>query len=360
MKSFYLHLITYTVSLVAVAHAQTALLFGSNGAVGSEVLRALLHNNNNNNNNKLSEEEHTIPPFLWKEVILIGRRLPKLAFNEDENSQPPKVTQVQMSSLINIEEEIFKQKRLRPSQRVDACIIAVGIGNPQEGDLLYWHSVEIEMIGAITRMCKSMGARYISLLSSIDAEVTPVPLSNEELQVDNNTNSDEMEALGWWKMLVLYTRMKGLSENAVIDNASAPVSTSVRARKDKKKKRSSLAQQPPTHVSIIQPCNIITETTRYGWLDWFVFKVHPLLDPWLPTRYHSIHVRFLGMAMAKDAANVIRHFDEVKDETIIPFSEAGVTATVTVVRRKYEDFFQIAGADYKESKNDVNGTSGEL
>src|SRR6056300_2070490 len=96
--------------VMTAANAHTALLFGANGAVGLEVLRAIVDNNP-----------------LWDEVILVGRRfpskvtdlLPDLSSVGEEQQQLPKVTQIQLSDLSNVDEneELLQMK-------ADACFIA--------------------------------------------------------------------------------------------------------------------------------------------------------------------------------------------------------------------------------------------
>lgn len=79
--------------VMTAANAHTALLFGANGAVGSEVLREIVANP------------------LWDEVILVGRRFPSKVTDllpdlssAGEEQQRPKVTQIQLADLSNVDE----------------------------------------------------------------------------------------------------------------------------------------------------------------------------------------------------------------------------------------------------------------
>lgn len=234
-----------------VANAHTAVLFGASGAVGSEVLHALLRQ-----------------PF-WEKVILVGRRWPTF-----DNKTGTILTQIELPDL----NEVDRNERLRQTQ-ADACIIALGVGSPHHSSLHYWHSVEVEMTAKIASLCKEMQVQYISLLSAVDSDSEPNPYSAEDLK-----NSDG--PIGWWGMLTQYSRMKGLAEHAV---ASAGIAA----------------------VRLIKPSNIVTETTRYGWFDWTVFKITPLLDRLLPEYYHSVPVKLLGTAMAGDAEEVLSKDDDV-------------------------------------------------
>ena len=122
-------------------------------------------------------------PFFWDEIVLVGRRFPAIVTNsngEDGQEKGPKVTKVELPSLVNIDKQAPQNETLRDLW-VDACIIAIGLSNPQDVDLAFWHSVEIEMVGAITRMAKNMGARYVSLLSAVDSDDDPVELPEAKL-----------------------------------------------------------------------------------------------------------------------------------------------------------------------------------
>ncbi|GFH55487.1 hypothetical protein CTEN210_11963 [Chaetoceros tenuissimus] len=142
----------------------TVMLFGSNGAVGSNVLSALL---------KETISETTDESF-WNEIILVGRRFPS-------TEESKLIKTVSITSLKDIDKNEDELSSIQDTT-LDACVIALGVGSPQDMTLSYWHSVEIDMIGSITRLCVQKGAKYISLLSSIDAEVNPVSITVKELE----------------------------------------------------------------------------------------------------------------------------------------------------------------------------------
>ncbi|GFH55488.1 hypothetical protein CTEN210_11964 [Chaetoceros tenuissimus] len=121
---------------------------------------------------------------------------------------------------------------------------------------------------------------------------------------------------------MLYFRMKGLSEQVVLESAS----------------------KSNIHVCIMQPSQIVTETTRYGWFDYILFKLLPAIDPLMPRYWHSVQVRLLGMAFAKDAANAMRG-DITKGKN---------------GRKTFNDFVQLSGEDFKTIQSDLDGTKWEL
>ena len=271
------------------ANAQTAVLFGSNGMVGSEIYQSLMRQKKESVNDRSS-------PF-WKQIILIGRRWKQEQIIEESKiaeKSKPIVTRIQISDL----NEITTNKKLQKI-KADVCIIAVGMGKPHESNLHDWHHLEVEITATIASVCKKMKVSTISLLSSADSQMDALPFSEEEVMNKNDP------ALGWWGFLVHYFRMKGLAEQAV---ASSDISS----------------------VRIFQPSNIVTETIRYGWVDWTIFKISPFLDAILPAFYHSVPVKLLGMAFARDAMSMI----DLKSH------EKGVTALT------YNDFIKIAGEQY--------------
>lgn len=239
------------------AKTNTAILFGANGTVGSEVLRAIVEN-----------------PF-WDKLILVGRRFPAkvtdlLPDDSTLGKQQPKVVQIQLSDLSNVDEnqELLEMK-------ADACFIAVGSASPQEMALKDWHSVEVELIASMTRLCNKIQVQTVTLLSAIDVQEEASPFTEDELNADGTP-------LGWFKMISKYGRMMGLKELAV-KNESKDI----------------------PFVRIYRPNTIVTKEFRYGWVDWTIFKLHKVLDPIIPTQYHSVEVDLLAAAMASDAAIIL-------------------------------------------------------
>jgi hypothetical protein len=281
--------------VMTAANAHTALLFGANGAVGLEVLRSIVDNNS-----------------LWEELILVGRRfpskvtdlLPDLSSAGEEQQQQllPKVTQIQLSDLSNVDEneELLQMK-------ADACFIAVGSGSPQDMNLRDWHSVEVDLIASITKLCDKIQVKTVALLSAVDTEDEPIPFTQDKL------NTADANPLGWMKMVSKYTRMMGLKELAVI-NESKNV----------------------PFVRIFRPSNIITKEIRYGWLDWTLFKFHKVFDPIIPIKYHSVKVGLLGEAMVNDAAQMLSSKRE------------GDVVSSRVTKHTYGDFLNIMAKKSEE------------
>lgn len=271
--------------LLPIAKAHTAVLFGASGHVGSEVYKALLDD-----------------PF-WQELIVIGRTFPeKLEMLPTKK----KITKLSLPSLAGID-----QKEELQDLKADACFIAIGVPNPQDSSLEYWHSVEIDIVAAISRFCDQLHVSSVSLLSAVDAEEQPTSISQEEFQ--------ENTQLGWISMIKIYMRMKGLEELAAMKNA------------------------PNTnYIRLFQPNTILTPEYRYGWVDRCLFLMHKVLDPLLPTKYHSVHVKLLGMAMVQDAVSLLQTSDADDIERI--------------ARLTYGDYVRIAGEEFRkhwQAKNEL-------
>lgn len=222
---------------------------------------------------------------------------------ETYNSTKPAVRKVQFSDLGSVD----RNDELR-EMRADACIVAVGAGHPHLTSLRYWHSVEVDMTAAMARLCGAMGARYISLLSSVDSVGAD---GSEPFSEDEFRKAGDDTPLGWWGLLKRYSRMKGQAERAV---ASGGIPS----------------------VRVFRSSNIVTENIRYGWLDWTLFKVLPYVDPLIPERFHSVKVRTLGEAMAGDAAEVLSRVD----------APMGVTPLL------YGDYMRIAGEQFGSMVDD--------
>lgn len=275
-------------SVITFTNAQTALLFGASGTVGSEILHALSRN-----------------PF-WDEIILVGRRFPNPSPSDDGDDanggdNTPRISKVKMPDLANVDQEEFPFE-------VDACIIAVGVGNPQDQEMHYWHSVEVDMLSSMARLCNKVGAHYISLLSAVTSTEDPT-----EFSLKDELNDIGRGPIGWWRMIVDYERMKGLSEKGVV----------------------TAAKNIP-FIRIFRPSSIVTDFYRYGWVDYIIFKFHKVFDPYLPEKYRSVKVKLLGMAMAGDAVEILR-----KREGDISSDQDPVVTHLT-----YGDFVRISGEEF--------------
>eukprot|EP01083_Nonionella_stella_P111328 326490_1 len=89
-----------------------------------------------------------------------------------------------------------------------------------------------------------------------------------------------------------------------------------------------------------------------------------------PAKYHSVHVRLLGLAFAKDAENHIRKLEAgaVLGDTSTSTTQSSELSTLipsaaadeAIVRCIYPDFVRIAGKDFEEIKEYVKGSHWEL
>ena len=170
-----------------------------------------------------------------------------------------------------------------------------------------------------------MKVPYLSVMTSVDAQDDPKPFTETELPSDGA--SDDDKKVGWWGMLSNNARMKGLVQVAVTASATTI-----------------------PHVRFFQPSNIKTDEVRYGWVDWTLFKLLPVLDPLFPSQYKSIYFRLLGKAIATDAVQVLHNDDGASGST----SET----TSNIAYLKYADFYQILDAGKSKSKD--NNVENEL
>jgi hypothetical protein len=267
------------VSLSSTVQAKTAVLFGSTGAVGNDVLRSIV-----------SESETNEDSFT--KLILVGRK-----------EFPPKVKDPLRESSLEVIEVIqpdlgtIDQNDELASMAADACLVATGSGFPANSDLHDWHHVEISMTKAIAKVCGSMNVTSISVFTAVSGGEAR-PYSDEELRKTN-------VPIGWMTVFSDTFRMMRLKEEAIISASKAIIPI----------------------VRIFMPSDIITKELRYGWLDWSIFKFHAIFDDWLPSEYHSVTTELLGEAMVKDSVNVL----------------SGKTSATGVEFLKYDDFLKIVG-----------------
>mmetsp|Transcript_2549 Transcript_2549/g.3717 ORF Transcript_2549/g.3717 Transcript_2549/m.3717 type:complete len:305 (-) Transcript_2549:353-1267(-) len=303
MISRLVHILVFLACAITSTSAQhTALLFGANGAVGSEILRAIVSDPDNN---------------VWNKVILVGRRFPPkvtdLPLPSGQTTKTPQVVRIQLSDLSNVDEN----KELL-DMKADACFIAVGSGSPQEMALNEWHSVEVGLVASMTRLCNQIQVQTVTLLSAIDTEDEPIPFAQDEL---NDAADDITKPLGWWRMVQKYGRMMGLKELAVKrESANIP------------------------RVCIFRPSTIVTTENRYGWVDWTIFKLHKVFDPIIPAKYHSVEVGLLGEAMVKEAAAVILSSCSRQGDCIAPQEK----------QYTYEDFLHIIAKKAEEAGTGIS------
>jgi saccharopine dehydrogenase-like NADP-dependent oxidoreductase len=149
-------LLFFIAIIISYVSAQTAVLFGGSGVVGSEVLKSLLSHGS------------------FEDLIVVGRQssfkkideiILSSATNDDDDDDDDdagktKVTRVNLSRV----EDISTYTNI---ERADACIIALGASAPHLDNLQQWHSVEVDLIRTIAEFCNKIQVRYISLLSRL-------------------------------------------------------------------------------------------------------------------------------------------------------------------------------------------------
>jgi len=293
---------------IASVRANTAVLFGATGAVGNEVLRAILAASDVGNNTH---------PFT--KLILVGRRaFPSKVENllTPSSADLPEIVRIEILNLEHVDEHEELAAHVTDDGADVACFIAVGSGFPMLSDIHDWHSTEVTITGSMARLCSKTKATSVTLFTSIDAEANPEAFSAEELTPTGIP-------MGWWPLVQGNMRVMGMKEEAAISNARA----------------AAISATSVPHIRIFQPSNIITKEIRYGWMDWTLFKIHSVLDPYIPTRYHSVTTELLATAMVNDAMNILSGKPLLSTESAggILSDEDGAT------RFTYGDFVRIAG-----------------
>lgn len=314
LSSWMILLLVASVSLsTSVSATNTAVLFGATGAVGNEVLRAILAAKDNNQNR------------FFTKLVLVGRRAFPPSVEDLLPSSPkdlPAVVRFEVPNLAHADEHEGLVRELTGTVGDDdeagavACFLAVGAGFPQNSDFHDLYFTEVAVAGSIARLCGRTGSNDLTVFTSVDAEADPEPCSSAELAPTG-------VPMGWWNVVVENMRIMGMKEQAVISNARATAAT---------------ASTKPPIIRIFEPSSIITEELRYGWTDWTLFKLHAVLDPWIPTKYHSVPIKLLATAMVQDAMDVLTGRALGATGTTVD-DEDGVT------RFTYSDFVRIAGEE---------------
>ena len=76
---------------------------------------------------------------------------------------------------------------------------------------------------------------------------------------------------------------------------------------------------------------------RYGWFDTILFRLHGILDRYLPERYHSVDVKLLGRAMVEDARMKLMEKEDI-------------TSSQDVSQLTYKDYVSVTGKTNQESR----------
>ena len=295
MMSF-LRILLLLIATISTTKAQTAVLFGASGAVGSEILHSLLNHNSST---------------YFKELFIVGRKSSSSRKKVDDvlatsGGVSPAIQRVELDDLASINNADAHNSNHNLPEKADACFVAIGVGKINECSLSYWHSVEVDMIGSIAQFCDKIQVKSLTLLSAIDVEYEYVePYTTEELSDDK-----EEKQLGWLTAIYHYDRIKALEEKAVID-----------------------AAKHIDYIRLFQPSTIVTHgESRYGWVERFFFWFAYMFDDIIPEEYHSIDVRVLGLAMVKDAEEVLQSTDE--------------TELTKIAKLTYEDFIRLTGDEF--------------
>lgn len=138
---------------------------------------------------------------------------------------------------------------------VDVAFCTLGVGQPSKVSREEFWKVDVEYAGNFAKLCAEAGVRYFTLLSAVDA------------------NLDSK---------IYYLKAKGIIQERIINSTFKG-------------------------SFLFQPSLLVTDEARYGILQQFTQLTFPLISPFLPSRYHEVHVRDLGQAMCNRTESALLH-----------------------------------------------------
>ena len=222
-----------------------AIIIGSSGAVGSNVLEGLFKSES------------------CESVISLGRKildLSKFAGNTNKCNQ----------EIVNFDDLAANWSLF---SGVDVAFCTLGVGQPSKVSREEFWKVDVEYAGNFAKLCADAGVKYFTLLSAVDA------------------NHDST---------MYYLKAKGIIQERIINSGFKG-------------------------VFLFQPSLLVTDEARYGFVQQFTQFAFPLVSPFLPSRYHQIHVNELGQSMVN------------RSELALSNKEVGVIEFLT-----YENFKKYA------------------
>ena len=206
-----------------------AVVVGATGAVGSALVRELL------------ASPHC------REVVAMARRRIK-EFGESQKLTPHVV-----------DFDFLQAETVEVAKGCDVAFCTLGLGQPRKASKEeFWH-VDVELAGAFAMGAKEAGARHVSLLSSVGANL-------------ESRNP--------------YLRVKGEAERRV---AGAWIE----------------------RTSLFRPSVLVTRQIRFGLQDRVTQAIFPAVQLLLPARFHAIRVEDLARAMRINAEHSARPGVEV-------------------------------------------------
>ena len=148
---------------------------------------------------------------------------------------------------------------------VDAAVVTLGVNEPFGWKLRKLYDVEVGITSAFAQFCRqSLNVPYIGVMTMEGTE--RVALTEEELET----------VVTWMNIFMLAPKVKGAVEEGVL-RAGIP------------------------RVSFFRPANFETDEYRFGWMDFFLQWTCTLFNPFIPSGYHSVHVKDIARAMYEDA-----------------------------------------------------------
>merc|ERR1711871_1649929 len=198
---------------------------------------------------------------IWDVIHVVVRKPDQVLFRSN-----PRVNQIVVPDMSKMATDEGVLELIEKSQgRVDAAVITLGVNEPFGWTTQKLVDVEWGLTSKFVTLCSSqLRVKYIGLLS-LDSDHSP--LTKEELATE----------ISWWNIVTLAPKVKGMVEEAVI-SSKVPV------------------------VSIFRPANFETDEYRFGAIDFFLQWMCTLVNPLIPSKYHSIHVKDIARAISRDAA----------------------------------------------------------
>lgn len=237
--------------LFSLTNAKDAIILGSSGLVGGLVL------------------EHMLASPNWDTIHVIVRKPLKMKHTKINELLLPDLTQMTTDPQLT--------KLTLKKGKIDAAVVTLGVNTPFDWTLQQLLDVEVRLTSIFAQFCHShLDVKYISLLSGVGTE-REYKFSDEELATK----------LTWWNLASFYPYVKGNVEDVVV--------------------RSGIP-----YKSFFRPANFETDEYRFGTMDMILQWICAILNPVIPSEYHSIHVNDIARAMFNDIEIALEEMAEVK------------------------------------------------
>ena len=258
-------------SILCFGFAKEVILLGSSGLVGGLVLQDML--------------AHPA----WSKIHTLVRK--------PSTIRHPKLNEIVVPDMTKMKTDPQLLKFASSNRgRIDAAIATLGINEPFGWKFKKLLDIEVGLNSAFATFCRSqLGVKYMGVMTAAGSE-RGNPFTGEELETE----------ITYSNMFSVLPRFKGEVEDAVLA-AAFP------------------------HTSFFRPAQFETDEYRFGFLDVFLQYLCSVMNFFVPTKYHSIHVRHIAKAMSEDAVAVVT-----------TMTEGDVTDTQDVIHN-YDEMMALVG-----------------